>query len=130
MNILGERLPKIKQEVIPIVCLSIIQIWWSLTCPVFVRLGVFWWLLAAINSIAVGIFSIVWAFSKPDRFVSLFDNVKSILLIISVNMGTITAWYYDYLKVSNIYYVMQIVFVCLAFALLYRAANRNLLFHC
>ena len=39
MNIFEGRWDQFKQELFSILFLSLLQIWWSFNCPIFVRLG-------------------------------------------------------------------------------------------
>lgn len=73
MYIRDRRVAKFKQELIPIICLSIIQIWWSFKFPVFERLGAPWHTLAAIIVSIAGITAIVYLLSGADKYTSQFN---------------------------------------------------------
>jgi hypothetical protein len=78
MNITEKHLAKFKQELIPIACLSIIQVWWSFKYPVYIRLGTPWSIIVTILVSIIGIMNAVYTFSHIEELSPLFFNLKAL----------------------------------------------------
>ena len=138
MNILNERWSKFKQELLPILYLSAIQIWWSFNNPAYMRLNSPWNTIVSTMISIVGIACVVVSFSFADKF-SPFPNldylidapfgriskkIKAILYIAVSHISILFVWYKDFYHASNDYYAITYIFMVLVLALLYQAKHR------
>jgi hypothetical protein len=138
MYIQDRRVAKFMQELTPIICLSIVQIWWSFKFPAFEKLGAPWHTLAAIIVSIAGITVIVYLLSGADKYTSQFNleyldgapnasflkKLEKILLLSVVTIGMLFAWYNDFYNMPGIYYMIQYAYCIVLFIALYRAAYR------
>lgn len=129
---------KIKQELIPIACLSIFQIWYSFMFPAFTRLGIIWNGILGLATSILGIILILYLFSNANRFTHLFDNshgemytdtafegyIGRFSMLLVFHMWIFFTWYYDTYHMLSIYYVLQYGYCAALFLLLYKAAYR------
>lgn len=139
MNIFQERWPKFKQELFPILFLSIVQIWWNFNFPAFMRLATPWYIMVAICSSIVSTVLIMYAFlcakTYPRRFNaesldkqsydSIFKNFDKICLILVAHITILLMWYNDVYGMSNLQYFLFYMYGFMMFALLHRAMNRE-----
>lgn len=130
--------PKFKQELLPILFLSLVQIWWNFNFPFFMRLGTPWNSMTAICSSIVSTALIIYAFScvkgYPRRFNGdglekepydfIFKNIDRICFAIVANTGMFFIWYNDVYSMSNLQYFLFYAYGFIMFALLHRAMNR------
>ncbi len=133
-NTFTDRWPKFKQELIPIVCLSIIQIWLNFNFPFFGRWEAPWDTLLTINACVIGVIGLVYLFSFADKHFTwhklppnahVVRKIERTLPIIMFHFAWFFMWYKDSHNMPNIYYPLIYLNCLLMFALLYRAANRS-----
>lgn len=132
------RRSKFKQELLPILYLSIMQVLWSFNHPVLKRLDGFWNTLFSVVLSIVGILGIVITFTFADILAPQFNleyldempyshilkNIQKTVLIFIFHMTIFWMWYKKILNLPDIYYVFCYVHFIIAFALLIRAIKR------
>jgi hypothetical protein len=139
MNILAERRSKFRQELIPIIYVSIFQIWLNFNFPAFIRLGSPWnSIISLIMSIAC-IIIYIFIFSYADTYASYVNleyldeaqnpstlkNIERGGLLIVAHIGLFFAWHKNLYSMADMLYVLCYVHCFIAFILLYRAVNRK-----
>ena len=136
MNKYG-RWSKFKQELMPIIFVSAIQIWWSFNLPATRLEDSFGVFLALIRSI-VGVLSTIYIFSFADTFSpyfnldylneapysSIFKEVETAILVAIAHLIMFYVWYKDFYHVSNALYVLAYIGCLITFLLFYRAIHR------
>ncbi len=139
MNISQERWSKFKQELLTIIFISTIHIWWIFNFPAYMRLGSFY---TNILGICMGIFGVIlyaFIFSYPKKCVAClkfeqidtelcgytFKKVMRILIAAFVAILLLILWYKDFYRMPSIYYILLYIYYVTFFVLLFRAANRQ-----
>lgn len=139
MNISQERLSKFKQELIPILYLSIVQIWWSFNFPPFIKLGAPWNTMLGVIISIVCILLYMYMFTYADTYAPMFNlgyspkldrigriykNIERAWIIAIAHISLFIVWYNDLYGMSNAYYVFCYVNLIITFVLMARAVNR------
>ncbi len=139
MNIFEERLPKLKQELWPILFLSIVQIWWNFNFPGFMRLQSPWNIIIAFCSSIASTALIIYAFScvnkhtrrfnaeslEKQSYDFIFKNLDTICLALVAHIAIFLIWYNDVYGMSNQQYLLFYVHGFIMFVLLHRATKRE-----
>ncbi len=141
MNIFEGRWSKIKQELLPIIYLSVIQIWWSFNFPLYARAGAPWTTILGVGMSILGVVMYAIIFSSPQKFVTYlkFDQIDEALLyghiikkfmrLWMVIVGFLTMlimWYKNVYHMPSVYYVLIYIHFTVFYILLFRAANREM----
>jgi len=131
---------KFKQELIPILFLSGIQIWWSFNFPIIVRSGDYWNSVLALSSSILGVAAIVFVFSTANDYVpyakldhvddinvggASFKKVSRIMIVSIFLIGMFILWYTDFYGMSHLHYLFHVSYSFLMLGLLYRAIFRG-----
>ena len=139
MNNLNKHWSKFKQELLPIVYVSAIQIWFLFNFPPrFMRLGSPWNVILITLQIIIAVSCTIFIFSFADKlepFISLkyldafphaqtFKMIQRIWLLAIFVIGAFFVWYKDFYGMSNMGYLLLYSFWIITFILLYRAAYR------
>ena len=143
MYISDKRWSKFRQELIPILFISCIQIWWSFRFFPIMRLGAPWNMILGTIGSVVGVAAILYQFSSEIKPVRLFNfdfldeapqplgsilkNIGRVGLVLVFHLTMIFMWYVKLYNMPDMYYVIQYVYCMIYFTLLYRVRNRNLL---
>lgn len=129
----------VKHNIVEIVSLSIIQVWFSFWFPVYTRLGAPLNLIASSLVSIVGIACIIYLFSCPQEMIfSLFhlrslediprkERYRSISIMWSFvvfHVVMLFIWYVDACAMNGIYYLIFYFYWILLLFLLYRASNK------
>jgi len=118
----------------PILGLSIFQVWWTFNFPAVMRMGSF---CAAALTI-ISILGNIWMFSDAHRFRPFFDLetfddaphaqlLKDRMrggLLIMVHAVLLYVWYIDFHRMPDFYYVIWYAQCFVTFVLFYRAVYR------
>ena len=133
------RWSKFKQELLPIVYVSVIQLWWLYKFPpTFLQVGAPWDAVILLGQSVTAIICTVFVFSYADKlkpFANLeyinsfphlqtFKTIQRASLLIAAIIGAFFLWYKDIYHMSNTAYILLYLFWGFTFALLYRAAYR------
>ncbi len=139
MNNLNGRWSKFREELLPILYVSAIQVWWLFNfSPKFMRLGSPWNVILITIQTITAISTTIFAFSFADklpRFINLeyldafphaqtFKMIQRMCLLASFVIGVFFVWYKDFYGMSNMGYFLLYSFWIITFILLYRAAYR------
>jgi hypothetical protein len=135
MNLPDERWSKFKQELIPIIYLSILHVVWVFNYTSTMRftspLSI---VLATMASIA-GILANVYCFTFADTFAPGLDlpyldavpysetwkKIHKITVVALLHVGFLIYWYKDYDRMPNAHYVAKYILCLTAWILFYRA---------
>jgi hypothetical protein len=137
MTKLDERWAKFKQELLPIIYVSVVQIWWCFNLQA-IRLEAPWNTVLAVNMSIVTVVGTIFMFSFADTFAPYFNLnylnecpygsiLKKIEKIIFIALGHVFmffVWYKDIWHVSNAHYVLAYIGYLITFISLYRAIYR------
>jgi hypothetical protein len=135
MNIFKECWPKFKQELVPIVYLSTVQVWMILNFPLYVKMGSFWMASISIASVIL----CVALFSSIDKYAHCFDlsyldhipngqllkTIQKAIIIGSCLIGMFFIWYKNLYGLPNAGYALLYIHFFIAFVLIKRAAERS-----
>lgn len=131
MNISKYHWAKFKQELIPLVFLSTLNIWWIFNFPPYIQLGNPWTtivrIIACIIVTMLYLFLFVFANQKTSMFYSEYPygNFSRIMNILTFHLVFFFAWYKNMYTLSNLYYVLLYISILITFTLIARAANRQ-----
>ena len=137
MTKLNARWAKFKQELVPIIYVSVVQIWWSFNIQA-IRLEAPWNTVWAVINSVIGIICTIFMFSFADTFAPYFNlnylnefpygsilkKIEKAILIIVVHIVLFFIWYYDICHVSNAHYVLAYIGCLITFISFYRAIHR------
>lgn len=142
IKISQERWAKFRQELIPMVLLSTIQVWWCFNFPAFIRLGSPLNTIVSLISSIISVLLCFFIFSSTDNYAPysnleyldevpishrhIFKNIIRISFATIFNLGIFFAWYNNLYGMSNFYYAFSYIYFLIAIALMARAANRRL----
>ena len=139
MTVLDGRWAKFKQELLPILYVSIIQVWWFFKFPpTFMQVATPWNTVLMIIQSIIGISCTIFVFSFADNRLVLFNlahldafphaqvlkKIQRTIFIAAIVIGALLAWYKDFYGMSNLAYLLLYSFWIITFILLYRAAYR------
>jgi uncharacterized membrane protein len=138
MNLSDKRWSKFKQELIPIIYLSILQTGWNFNRPLIMRFKSPWSIILATIMSIVGIMVTAYGFTFADTFAPYFnlhhldaapysETLKKIhrtSLIIVVHIILFVAWYKDFYRMSSVHYAISYV-ICLTTCILFYRAMRS-----
>ncbi|MDR3551022.1 MAG: hypothetical protein P4L31_06430 [Candidatus Babeliales bacterium] len=139
MNISQERLSKFKQELVPIIYLSMVQVWWSFNFPAFTRLAAPWSTMLSVIMSVVSIVLCIYIFTYADTYAPMFNlryspnldrigriyrNIERISIMAIFFIIMFIVWYNDLYGMSNKNYAFCYANMIITFALMARAANR------
>ena len=77
MNMFEGRWPKFKQELLPIIFISTIHIWWCFHFPAYIRLGSPWSTICEVGMSIAGVIAFAFMFSFPEKIAPYlkFDQI-------------------------------------------------------
>lgn len=129
---------KFKQELVPIVFLSTLHVWWCFNFPAFIRLGNPWGTLLSVIMTIVGVFLCIYILTftdicRPILSLDYLDKdpdgpalkiITRISSIIIAHLGIFFVWYNNLYGMSNIHYAFAYFNFLMIAVLQNRAANR------
>jgi hypothetical protein len=141
MDVLKSRLSKFKQEALPILFCSVLNTWFLMKFPVFMKLGAVSGPIITLLNCMLGIFCIVILFTFADVFAGLFNfnsealdllpfgNVikifNKVMYIVILPCAYAFVWYKDFYHQPTIFYVLTCIFSILFLVLWLRAVSRE-----
>ncbi len=135
--------PKLRQELVPIIFLSMSHVWWTFNFPAYIRLGSPWNIIVSLYISGISIVSYIIAFSTANRcasYLSLdsFDDLPEAHIysdffkkltrgsIVAIALITILfLWRIDFYGMPDLYYAAFYTHIIATFALWYRAVYRK-----
>lgn len=138
MNIFEGRLSQLKQELLPLLYLSLVQIWWNFNFPAFVRLGNPLSYIVSVSMSIISTLAFISVFLFPEKYApsfnfeyldaapnaSILKKIHSIWLIIVINFSMFFLWYKDFYGMSNTYYILCYTHWIITFVLIAQAIDR------
>ena len=137
------NLPKLKQELFPVIILSVSHVWLTFQFPPYLRLGTPWSYIVCALVSGISIIVCVIAFSLanncisylnfesfdqwplPQLFAKEFKLLTKLSIIASYFMIMAFYWYIDFFRMSHFYYVVLYAHTTMCFLLWYRAVYRK-----
>lgn len=138
MNSLKEKLHQLKQELIPLLYISIIQIWWNFNFPAFKRLGSPLNTLVGIGMSIISTIAYISIFIFPEKHAPSFNleylnnapnksflkQIHRIALTLFLFCTMFVFWYKDLYQMSNTYYILCYVHWIIVFLLIAHTISR------
>ncbi len=139
MSIFTLRWSRLRRELDSIVFLSVIHVWWSFNLPAYARLEEPYGTLVGTGVSIFGIILYAFIFSHPDVCVARlkfeqidtqlcghdFKNFIQVTLWSFFIASWIVVWYKDFYRMPSICYALLYGYYAVFFALLWRAAARQ-----
>ena len=140
MKISVERWSKFKQELLTIIFISTLHIWWCFNFPAYIRLGFPWNTMLSVAMSIFGIVAYVIIFSSPQKFVSclkfdpideslffglIIKKIMRVWILVVYHISILIIWYKDFYRMPSIYYMLLYIYYLTFFILLFRAAYRQ-----
>lgn len=136
-----ERWPKLKQELVPLVLLSTIQVWWNFNFSLFVKLGTPWSTIVSIATSIMGTLVYVYVFAYADiifgnddsdytmppyaEAIQMAKTFQKIIIVGIVSFAMAYIWHKNLYSMSNLYYALFYTYCILGFVLIWRASHRK-----
>lgn len=138
MNIFEDRFAKFRQELAPILLVSILSVVWAFKAPFILRLAAPWGTILAVTSSLIGIACTVLLFTFADKLAPFMRlqhldahpygqmiKIGQIITYAIIVLELFFMWYKDLWHMSNLHYAFVYGFMALIFASFYNAMNRE-----
>ncbi len=145
MNILKEVInwPKLKQELLPIICLSLFQVWLTFHFPTYIRLGRPLSTIIPIFLSGISIITYIIVFSLANNCISylnlesfdylpgaqfyaeIFKWLTKVSIITIAFIAMFFYWYIDFYRMPDLYYAVFYAHIIVTFVLWHRAVYRR-----
>ncbi len=137
MHKLDVRWAKFKQELLPIIYVSVVQIWWCFNLQA-IRLEAPWNTVWAVSMSIATVVGTIFMFSFADIFAphfnlnyrnedpygSILKKIRAATFIIVFHIILFFVWYKNLYHVSNAHYVLAYIGCLIMFISHYRAIHR------